>query len=142
MHPAPQAEPTRAVTRAVIYVAPHARDDQQLATVAMQRARDRGYEPYALLRNWRHVEEMLATGLASVVVYGSPVDNATEVTTDLTAVRRNQRRHDAAGSRSTRRRVTSGVTHYREGYADGYVDCLTIMGRTGGPETDSPISPL
>lgn len=68
---------------------------------------------------WKLIGQALADGDAHVVVFSSAETGDGRL------------RHKTVGGRTSGGDdldVSDAVASYREGYADGYVDCLTIMG--------------
>jgi ABC-type sugar transport system substrate-binding protein len=107
--------------------------DPTSAREALAHIQRRGYTSVSFASNWDAVDAALAGGRANVVVFASGTRRAADGGQPSGAALMRPRGEDGA---------SQAVDSYREGYADGFVDCLTIKGSQSSDGADSPTSPL
>lgn len=122
--------------RAVIFVPPGLSLDGHYAAQCVAYVLNRGYQLAAIFRDWGEVDAFLSLNGAQVVVVARGEhrgDRQAEVVGERTEII--TWRIPAVGRCSVqpnRSEVPSPgeIAAYRAGYGDGYVDCLTVSGRT------------
>lgn len=126
--------------RAVIYVPPDRVVEEEFAARFWYHCAKRGYELYGVLRDWAMVERTLANSDIQIVVMPSPEGRdacrrATAALDDSATVRLVRPRQAVVGEAQQivdeAGHSTREILAYRNGYAEGYVDCATVR-RQGG----------
>lgn len=112
---------------AIVYIPPDIPGDALCAHQGVAHIARRGYRLAGVLRDPDHVRHILTRGLAEIVVFASRTHSvdwaglAREFVGEETrrlAVRSNRR--DPTGS------LANEIAAYRSGYADGFVDSVTL----------------
>jgi hypothetical protein len=130
---------------AFVYVPPGTADYALYAQEGVTHIERRGYRQAGVLLDWSQVEQILAEGAATVVVFARRTHSSAEwASTGLRTEfvgEETRRLAVPTQARAVSRRTTPGslaneVAAYRSGYADGYVDSATLRSairRQSGP---------
>ncbi|GAA4924226.1 hypothetical protein [Actinoplanes utahensis] len=129
--------------QAVIFIPPTIERDGLYAQECMSYVVGRGYKLCAIFGDWNDVDLFLGRNGARVVVVVARAEHRSDRPAEIAGERTQviKRRSAAVGRCTVPTYCTDApdpgtrLAAYREGYADGYVDCLTIRG------TDEPPLP-
>ena len=139
--------------KAIVYIPPDvslgSSDTHEHVAYAVRR----DYDMPTICRSWSVAHGLLLAGWAQVIIlahgeHGADRGEAAgEVTRILqrrpTAVGRHSPPAEACQIAGQAQRLDAEIAAYRAGYADGFVDCVTLRGpAVAPPDLDSPTSPL